>query len=616
MAKIDLDFSQFSTYEEALEHLDANAFTLARNNQTTNFLIQLRDWCKTPFNRQKAQIEVDCSLFHINGLDVFSLSHSYRGEEKDFQKYPDFNHFQKDAFKYLTDRAKTNSPALAARYNHLLWKGPKRIKNQKYALEAVKNYIKAIEVYIQLFHSKTDGENLFQVSSLFEPLCQVSAEIKQDHGPLKALSRRILLQETGISFWVKAHILEEMVRHPRLFKKDDFEGCLQIYRDEFNRTDKRTDFSFLADTYFPTAIKIAQKRSENPNEWFNMMGQCYLRIAEEETDQSRFWIKQEYHSRAVDAFLKAGDSEMKAKAERLYFELKPKISLPSHEFTSKLSGEDIKGLKEEDQKEQEWVEKLLNDTESDKIYGFLAMGVFFPTCESLLKSEGKTSVPWLKFGTSIVFDENKNIRKTGSDDDDYVQSLYLQLMHTQVLRLVSRILHGGIEKGVLTYENFVKYLQNKTWLGKTYLETDLGGIPIEQNWIGLIAPSVIEYFLQTKSSLSAKYYEPNYVLCIDSLVLKFEGLLRNFASRLSVPTSTTSEKGMREVYIHELLAHEVIRKYFSEDDLYLFKFLFTDQGINLRNKVAHCFQKESDYTEAKMIFLILALLRIGKYNFK
>ena len=189
-------------------------------------------------------------------------------------------------------------------------------------------------------------------------------------------------------------------------------------------------------------------------------------------------------------------------------------------------------------------------------------------------------------------------------------------MHTQVLRLVSRILHGGIKKGILTYQNFVEYLRERTWLGVPYRETDMGGAVIEQNWTGLLAPAMVEYFVQTQSSLHSKYYQPNYVLCLDSLTLKFEGLLRNFAARLSVPTSTTSEKGMREVYIHELLGHEVIKKYFSQDDLYLFKFLFTDQGINLRNKVAHCFQKEGDYTESKMIFLVLALLRIGKYNFQ
>ena len=53
-----------------------------------------------------------------------------------------------------------------------------------------------------------------------------------------------------------------------------------------------------------------------------------------------------------------------------------------------------------------------------------------------------------------------------------------------------------------------------------------------------------------------------------------------------------------------------------EDDIAFFKFLFTSNGINLRNNVAHCFFTTKNYTSAVMLLLIVALLRLGNYKFE
>ena len=88
----------------------------------------------------------------------------------------------------------------------------------------------------------------------------------------------------------------------------------------------------------------------------------------------------------------------------------------------------------------------------------------------------------------------------------------------------------------LTYQDFLAYLTKHTWLGTVRQETDLGGATISFNWISLIAPSIMEYFIQMQGALLSSTYKPNFVLCIDSLTLKMEGLLRDFSSQLSVPT--------------------------------------------------------------------------------
>lgn len=614
MNKLEIDYSSLSSFEAAISFLEENALQLERSYQVLEYLIKIRDFFDSPDAQQKAQWEYEYARLDFRGEKLISFSHSFH-LERNFLKFPDLQSLDNKGFDYLKDRAAwTSNPLLIAKYNHLLWKGPRGIKNAKYAHKAISAYLEIIEYYVGAFE-ETGDENLGQADIHLEILFGLCNELKHDQEPIKRLTRQ-LLKSDHLPFWFKASVLEEMSKYPKQFKKKDFEGCLQLYRDEFNNTGKRTDYMFLANTYLIKAIDISQKLGESPNEWYSMIGQCYLNLAEGETDESRYWIKQDYHAKAVQAFLLAGNAKMRAKAEDLYFKLKPQVSLPTHEYQFKLTEEQVKALEEEDKAEKRWINNLLDNERYDKIYGFLTSGVFFPNLATIKESATKSRYGWMEMATIVAFDENKNIRKPGSDQDSYERDLYGKMLFSQPLRLTQRILYGGIKRGVLTYENFVQYLYERTWLGRTFLETDLGGSPVEQNWIGQVAPSIVEYFVQTESSLHSKHYIPNFVLCIDSLVLKFEGLLRNFAAKLSVSTATTSPKGMREIYIHEILEHEIIQKHFNEDDLYFFKYLFTDQGLNLRNQVAHCFQRDDDYTESKMILLILALLRVGKYNFK
>lgn len=613
MKNLSINYNALINFKEAISFMEENALQLERSNQMLEYLIKIRDLFDSSDSKYKVQWEYEYAYLEFRSEKLFSFSHSYQ-KERDILKFPDLESMNKEAFKYLKERAaSTSNPLLKAKYNHLLWKGPKGIKNREYGELALAAYIEVIKIYLGEFKEAGD-ENLYQIDVHFEILCSLCLEVNSHQKEIKQFSQ-MLLAKLGLPFWFKASILEEMAKHPRLFKKGDFDGHLQLYREEFNKTEKRTDYISLASRHLLNAIDIAQKLATPPNEWYTMIGQCFLKLAEEETDESRYWIKQDYHAKALQAFLWAGNTEMKAKAAKLYSELKPKVNLPTHEYQFKLTDEQVKALKEEEAAEKRWVKGLLDEGSFDKVYAFLTSGVFFPSISEIKVTAAKTRMPWADMATVVAFDENKNIRHAEQDQLNFERQLYGQHLFNYTLRLSQRILHGGIKKGVLTYENFVHYLHKNTWLGRTFLETDLGGNPVEQNWIGQIAPSIVEYFVQTESSLQSKYYVPNFVLCIDSLVLKFEGLLRNFAAQLSVPTATTSSKGMREIYIHEILEHEIIKRHFNEDDLYFFKYLFTDHGLNLRNKVAHCFQRDDDYPESKMILLILALLRVGKYSF-
>ena len=108
-----------------------------------------------------------------------------------------------------------------------------------------------------------------------------------------------------------------------------------------------------------------------------------------------------------------------------------------------------------------------------------------------------------------------------------------------------------------------------------------------------------------------------YIVSIDSLVLKFEGILREFSRYNGAQTIDIKENGTQErTSFEKFLEDEKIKELMPKDDIALFKFLFTSEGINLRNNIAHCFFKSKDYSKKIMMLLICALLKLGNHKLK
>ena len=143
---------------------------------------------------------------------------------------------------------------------------------------------------------------------------------------------------------------------------------------------------------------------------------------------------------------------------------------------------------------------------------------------------------------------------------------------------------------------------------------------LEYNWLSLLAPSLNEYFLEIDYFLYSGNY-PNMILAIDSLTLKLEGLIRDFCRLIDIPTCTLrSDKAgniVEEKNINALLHESKLEQFLGKNDLLFLKFLLIEKGgYYLRHKIAHSLMTYSEYGMDHMHLLILALLRLGKYNFK
>ena len=617
MSVKDLDITQFGSIAELYDFLDINALQLECKHDLTDMLIQYRAHTADGNEKQLAQWELECFLINFLRNQPFAFSTSNGKEPGEVYQYPNLDEFQQAAFDYVKQRATSaKNPLLKATYSHLLWKAPAGIKHKQFAVMALDNYIAVIEHYIELFSADQNEENYYQITRKLENLVALSAEVNERSDEIRQLTNQLLFDVESLKFYHKESILSTMLDYPGLFKAGDFAGTLTIFEEALQDQSKRTDYFMMANDWLKTAIRIATKTGQDLKRWHNEVGECFVRLAETETDEERSWIKQSIYTQSILAFRQAGNTRRRQEVELLHDQLKKNVKLENVEIP--YDEATIAGLKEW-QKDIESVTAAILEHSSEVVYDHIAKGKFFPTKEFLEKHASGLTEPWLQGVKAIKFDINKNIRSLGGEENSKEGFWYqyrFQMKHT-ILPYLHQLFVPGIQSGKLTYRNLFDHLTNNTWLGQTFTKMDLGGEPVRYNWVSLVSPAITEYFVQMQAALLQKTYRPNFILSIDSLTLKMEGLLRDFCQKLNVNTSKGSQTGVQVRYIHELLQDEIIQQYFSEEDRIFFDFLFANkEGIDLRNNIAHCFYDYQDYSFDQMHLLMTALLRIGKYKFK
>lgn len=608
----DFDAANYKTLEECYAYLAEQAITLEREHHLLDVLVAFRNQQVNDEHKQRMQWEVEAFLFSFSGSTIFSFATAAGPALNELSGFPVLDDFQAGGFEYLKMRAAAaNNPFLAARYYHLLWKG--QVKNKTFAKNAIAAYIETINE--SLLTADPEKGDYFNISSLFERLIFLAGEAKENLDSVKALAND-LLYRSAAPFYAKESILTNMLVAKSVFKPLDFEGALAIFEDELRKEMDKGDPFLWNHHYFKTAMTLARKLDSDLKIWYERQGDCFVKVAERETENERAWMKFDAYTSAVQAYRNAGHKEKRQQTEQLLFELKPKVKLPTVRVYR--SEAEIRKLNQMAKFLEASANELLKET-PEVIYSSLIRGWIYPTKELTTKASQKEKFFYEEFLTPVFFDRNKNIKK--SKTEDHSQKKFYDFYHNFIDMVTTGYLFytfiPGIRSGHLTYRNFIAYLAEHTWLGKPYLKTDLGGNELQLNLIPLVSPAIIEYFVQVQAWQLGTTYRPNFMLAIDSLTLKMEGLFRYFSEQVGVSTTVGNKDGLQEVYLHNVLDNPAVTENFDEDDLQFFKYLFANEGgINLRNNVAHAYYHFNDYHLDKFHLLLAALLKIAQYNFK
>mgnify|MGYP003128474804 FL=1 len=91
MKSKDIDINQFEKIEDLYAFVDQNAFELERNWYITDLWVAYRNKSSDEGEKQKAQWEIDFSLFDVKGDKLFSQVYSSTETSERVKSYPNLN---------------------------------------------------------------------------------------------------------------------------------------------------------------------------------------------------------------------------------------------------------------------------------------------------------------------------------------------------------------------------------------------------------------------------------------------------------------------------------------------------------------------------------------------
>lgn len=606
--------------EKAYKDLEKKSIIEKYTHNLSDILKEARDTLlknKDESEAKKAQYEIDFLNFNITN-NKLSFLYSGTNDKGEQFEYPSLKLFTNETFDYLFKRQKlTKATNLKARYSHILWLSPK--KKIEFAHSAIDEYLKLIKVREK--QDKTNPKDHFGLEVLenIRNVFLLSLSVNYQKDKVKKEIIRIVNKysfDSSSSYAIRMQLIKLMLQNKNVFEKVDFKGLVKICEKLYPEIYKKSKHSAIE--ILSLIIDIEKKLENDTVKFQRKIAETWEELSAEREDETNL-VSTEFCKNAIKVYKKIKDTKKVKELEKKFNELRKNIQLT--EF-----GQEI-DLTEMMQEFRKYADKFSDNEPSVIMRSLMTDKGLLPTYEEVEKQaqENKQLNFLSRFSNSSILDRNGNTAQYFSDEEEHnyfeILQSYQFSLELSKSNLIREIFFASIKKKKLTAGTILHFLNKHSWLGKELQMSTNGAKPISYCWLALIAPSLNEYFVNLEFYLRNPVNYPNFILCIDSLVLKIEGMLRDICEFKGVTTYEfrTDKKGRtisQEKDIHKLLYEEEVTKLIDRDDLLFFKFLLVEKaGYNLRHKVAHSLMTFYEYNIHYMNLLIMAILKFGKYDF-
>jgi hypothetical protein len=603
--KEEITFSTLEDFYQKAEQVNAHS--------TTAISWRIKELIENVSNvSEKKWLAWEMEAFHFVLADGKAGGY-IKSPEKDGvseYEYPNPAELSQDALQYYYTRSSaTVNNSLKLRYLQIIVSA----NDKKLAGLSFKPLIDCCICEIEMIcKSEVKKENAHDTRVLLKSCFILSKKAKYRLEAVAGLCYNLFFGKYPDS--AKYRLLELIVAYKNAYTETQLHTVYQEALRLSQTSPYNTD-CFAMERLAPAAIKLAQILRQPFKTWYEKSGATYEAEMLKRTDDTSKMMPMHWCEKAIAQYQLAGNTEKEKSLHVKYAELRKEFTLDtySHELDRNAMTDWYNEL---DRK----AKYLVKSNEIEVLLNYLSGGNdIFPNITWLKENADKKDKSFLDTISISKADTNKNFSKKIISDEDHnwnsIFETYDYYINFHALPLLRRIFVYGFTSRKISHKTIMLFLQQNSWMGCTLVSKDSGGNEIRYNWLSLIAPALHNFFLEFETLLFSESNRINLVLSVDSLVLKFEGLLRDFARLLAVPTTVLAKGNMREMYIDELLELDEIKTYFDENDMLLFRYIFVSKnGMNLRNNIAHAFLHFGQYSIEQMVLMIMALLRLAKYT--
>ena len=608
--------ADFNTLESLYKHIESKIITKYDVYEIKNLLKAFRDRMRDANKldeANEAQWEFDFLSFVVEEGEIGPDTHVYKNGQ--VFPYPQVDSFDEVAYEYLISRLdSTNHPKLKAQYAQILWCSSK--KHKKYAEIAIDSYLEIVSIYEQEYRNEDKHKFAKEISEVIINAYSIARQINDRVEEIKAELKRLIQKFCLDTPFCAVDLIEFMLKHKKGFTNEDFVGLENFCRQkaESSKSDSCTAIKFLA-----LGKRVDEKLDKQSYDWDRRIALHHEnRMKQVETAPL---VALGFCMEAIKYYQHIGDDKKVAELQQRYSEFKGAAEFSSSETAVDVT-EIVKACKDS---AKQFVENFTSD---DIIQYFISGRDLLPTCQEIEESvnEQVKASPTAHLLPKEILDQRGNLVQHFSSNEEKgnfdILNAYKHQLHFCNRHLIREVFIEAILAEKLSFKILMGFITKHCWYGKEFARQLPNNQTIQFSWIHLIAPALHEYFRQIDYYLADQTANiPNFVLSLDSLTLKIEGLLRHLCQLKNVVTSKQKLDKSKRTIVYEkdvtaLLHDDTIKTHFNQDDMLFFKFLLTEQWeFNLRHNIAHCLMSAEAYHLDCMHLVILALLRLGRYDF-
>ncbi len=610
---------EFSKLDELYNYLSDHAGDYKYPHQISNLFQKIRDLKHKggeSDEAEKAQWEIDCFSFFIKNGEL--KPHFSGTDDKGHPfEFPDKSKISDKELDYVEKRSETTSnPILKARYGHILWCSPR--KHSKYAKAAIDSYLELVKIYEE--NDKKDPKAFYGLDVL-DSIIEASLlafNINYKVDDVRSEINRLVKDfnfKSSSSFQIRLGLIKHMLEGKSNFPPEFFNSLPDICRGLAKEFFKKGEFHNAIDI-FDVGEKVDSKLGLKTHDWNRSIAESYEGLINQRDESDPAVIS--FCQDAIEYYRKIGDKEKTQELEKKYEYFRGKVHFGTFSRKINLTGF-VNQCKE--------IAQELSTKEPKQIISTLMLNKsLLPRYKDMDKNaeESSKKTVFLSTISAVITDQSGHTAEHFSTEDEKRYHGILQQYHYSMQLekqiLIDQIFIESVKNNKLNIDIVMSHFEKNSWYGKNITKSVPGGT-ITYNWLNLIAPSLNDYFIQMQIYFSESTYVPNFILAMDSLVLKIEGLVRDICVFSGITTfyQTKDKQGrsiVREKDINWLLREDPIKTLFNEDDLLFFKYVLIEKaGLNLRHKIAHCLIDYSEYNISCMHLLLLVLFRLGRYDF-